>query len=75
MTTDRTVHHCQGWPVDGKKIHTVNRYRIGDTGAWTTLGKVTGDDFATIVNARRDHALVHGVCNECHAAMVKEPGA
>jgi hypothetical protein len=66
---DQTVHCCQGWPVDGKKAHQVNKYRIGAAGEWTTLGKATGDDFATIVNSRRDKTQTHSVCTECAAAM------
>jgi hypothetical protein len=69
MTADKTVFCCQGWPVDGRKVHTVNRYRIGPDGQWMTLGKAVGDNFAIIVNARRDHALSHGCCTECAAAM------
>ena len=69
---NKTVFCCQGWPISGKKVHEVNRYRIDDTGQWVTLGRVTGADFTTIVGARQARTLSHSCCAECAAAMRKE---
>ena len=69
---NQTVFCCQGWPIDGKKVHEVNRYRVGNDGQWVTLGKVTGDDFTTIVGARQARTPSHSCCTECSSAMRKE---
>jgi hypothetical protein len=68
------VFECPGWPIDGVKVHEVLRYRVGSDGAWVTLATAKDVDTARIINARRAHTLSHSVCNDCHAAMVKEIG-